>query len=66
MELILTGDVITGEELQRFGLVSQSFPEPDVLPKAMSLAHRIAAHSAPVIQIARQTILNGISPSLRS
>jgi enoyl-CoA hydratase/carnithine racemase len=58
MELILTGNTISGEELQRFGLVSKAMPKGDVLLEALALARNIASKSAPVVQIARQSILN--------
>ena len=61
MELILTGDTISGTELQALGLVNKIFPKSEVVSAAVSLAERIAASSAPVVKAAKQGILLGKS-----
>ncbi|KAI0971830.1 enoyl-CoA hydratase/isomerase [Xylaria arbuscula] len=58
MELILSRQTISGEELAQRGLVSRSFkPDEDVVLEAMKLATRIAAYSRPVVNMAKQAIL---------
>ena len=45
---LMTGEMITGEEAERIGLVSKALPRDDVLPEAM----RVAAHLATGPQLA--------------
>ncbi|KAI1823093.1 enoyl-CoA hydratase/isomerase [Xylaria intraflava] len=58
MELILSRQTITGGELAQRGLVSRALKsDEDVLLEATALAVRIAAHSQPVVRMAKQAIL---------
>ncbi|KAK0624099.1 enoyl-CoA hydratase/isomerase [Immersiella caudata] len=57
MELILTGDTISGAELERFGIVNKSFPSGQVVVEAMSLATRIAKMSGPVVKLGKRAVL---------
>lgn len=59
MELILTGDLTTGAEFERLGLVNKVFPKGQVEDEAIKLARRITALSAPVVASARQAVLTG-------
>jgi enoyl-CoA hydratase/carnithine racemase len=59
MEMILTSSTVDGNELCRLGVVAKTFGESDVLAGAMACAHKIAAQSAPVVELAKQAILNG-------
>jgi enoyl-CoA hydratase/carnithine racemase len=43
-ELMLTGDLIDAKEAERIGLVSQTVPHADLMPKALGMAKRIAAN----------------------
>ncbi|RDW73352.1 hypothetical protein BP6252_07259 [Coleophoma cylindrospora] len=58
MDMILNSLTITGEELRHYGLVAQTFPTDALLPAAMAAAQKIAARSSPVVQLAKQAILN--------
>ena len=49
-ELLLTGDVIDAETAQRWGLVSRVVPHEDLLPTAMTLAHKIASRPPLAVQ----------------
>ncbi|MFV0280400.1 MAG: enoyl-CoA hydratase/isomerase family protein [Rhodoblastus sp.] len=44
-ELLFTGDPIDAKEAARIGLVSEVLPHDDLMPRAMALAHRIAANA---------------------
>ncbi|KAI1437213.1 enoyl-CoA hydratase/isomerase [Xylaria sp. CBS 124048] len=58
MELILSRQTITGEELAQRGLVSRAFkPGQNVVLEAKNLAARIAAYSQPVVHMAKEAIL---------
>ncbi|KAI1180313.1 enoyl-CoA hydratase/isomerase [Nemania sp. FL0916] len=58
MELILQRQTISGEELERRGLVNRTFkPDEDVVLEARNLAARIAAYSQPVVRLAKQAVL---------
>ncbi|KAM7189913.1 ClpP/crotonase-like domain containing protein [Naviculisporaceae sp. PSN 640] len=57
MELILTGDSITGKELYASGVVNRALPRQDVFAHATKLAERIGSMSGPVTRIAKQAVL---------
>ncbi|KAI8634876.1 enoyl-CoA hydratase/isomerase [Xylariaceae sp. FL1651] len=58
MELILSRQIIKGEELARHGLVNRVFhSNEDVVLEAKKLAARIAGYSKPVISMAKQAVL---------
>jgi enoyl-CoA hydratase len=61
MELVLTGDTVSGTEFQALGLVNKVFPASETVPAAIALAERIAANSAPVTKLAKQAVLTGES-----
>jgi len=42
-EFLLTGDLITGEEAERIGLVSKAVPTDEVYPTALSIAQKLAS-----------------------
>ncbi|KAI0392584.1 enoyl-CoA hydratase/isomerase [Xylariaceae sp. FL0594] len=59
MELILSRQTISGQELAQRGLVNRAFSsEQDVVLEAKSLAARIASYSQPVIRMAKQAVLS--------
>jgi enoyl-CoA hydratase/carnithine racemase len=47
-ELLLTGRMFTGADAARWGLATEAVPAPEVLPRALAVAHEIATHVAPV------------------
>ncbi|MBW2268332.1 MAG: enoyl-CoA hydratase/isomerase family protein [Deltaproteobacteria bacterium] len=47
-ELLLTGQMFSGEEIERFGVASQVLPAAEVLPTARALATDVATHAAPL------------------
>ncbi|KAI0535236.1 enoyl-CoA hydratase/isomerase [Xylaria digitata] len=58
MELILSRQLISGQELAQRGLVSRAFKlDEDVVLEAKKLADRIAAYSRPVVRMAKQAVL---------
>ena len=55
---LMTAEFIDGKEADRIGLVSMALPQDEVLPKAMAIAHNLAAGSQPAIRGTKST-LNG-------
>ncbi|KAJ4350105.1 uncharacterized protein N0V89_008726 [Didymosphaeria variabile] len=57
MEFILTGEPLTAQEMERYGIVNRVVPiGQDVVDEAMRIATRIATCSAPAIGLAKQAI----------
>lgn len=61
MDMILTSSTLTGAELENLGLIARTCSGEELLPAAMATAHQIASRSSPVVQLAKQSILNGRS-----
>lgn len=58
-ELILTGDPISAQEAEAFGLLSQVVPPDDLLRQAQGLARKIASKSRVALRAALQAIRQG-------
>jgi len=56
MEWVLTGDQYSAEEAERAGLVSRVVPGDKLMEEAMKLANKIAAHSKPIVALAKLAI----------
>lgn len=48
LELLLTGNIISGADAERYGLVSRAVPRDEVVPAAMALAVDIATNTSPL------------------
>jgi enoyl-CoA hydratase len=48
--LLMTGEILTAAEAERFGLVTRVLPPDEVLPSAMAMAQRLAALSPQAVQ----------------
>ncbi|MET7896566.1 crotonase/enoyl-CoA hydratase family protein [Streptomyces mirabilis] len=59
MEILLTGDPIDSHRAERWGLVNAVVPQPEVLPRALALAARMAAN-APLAVQATKRIAGGV------
>ncbi|CZR58230.1 related to enoyl-CoA hydratase precursor, mitochondrial [Phialocephala subalpina] len=58
MDMILTSSTMSGKELERLGLVARAFPLDKLYTSTIDAAHKIASKSVPVVQLAKQAILN--------
>ncbi|CZT07548.1 related to enoyl-CoA hydratase precursor, mitochondrial [Rhynchosporium agropyri] len=58
MHMILTSSTITGKQLEQLGLVAQAFPPNELYGATVAAARKIASRSMPVIQLAKQAVLN--------
>ncbi|TFY97406.1 enoyl-CoA hydratase/isomerase family protein [Ramlibacter rhizophilus] len=56
MELMLTGDPITAARAQSMGLVNEVLPGPEVLPRALDIARRIARNGPLAVQQLKRTV----------
>src|SRR3989440_10701804 len=65
LEIILTGEAVTAERALELGLVTRLVPEAKLDQTVNELVARIAAHSGPVLAMAKKAILGGMGLSLR-
>jgi enoyl-CoA hydratase len=56
MELVLTGDPITGDDAVRMGLANRAFPADDLDANVVEIAQRIAGVPAELLQINKRSV----------
>lgn len=56
MDMILTGRAMSAEEARAHGLVSRVVPAGEHLTEALAIAHRLAASSPIILQIAKEAV----------
>ena len=64
MEIILTGEMISAEEAQQWGLVAKVVPNGRVLDEAKILATKIASKPPLAIQLAKESILKSFDMTI--
>lgn len=64
LELILTGDRITGAEAASIGLVNKAVPGTEVMKTAVGLAKKIVSYGRPAIAAAVQAVNEGMQVGL--
>jgi enoyl-CoA hydratase len=60
MEMLLTGDYVSSEFAERWGLVNRIVESADVLPTALQLAERIAANAPISVRRMKETAVKGL------
>ncbi|MCO7218550.1 enoyl-CoA hydratase/isomerase family protein [Klenkia sp. PcliD-1-E] len=55
---LLTGEMLTGAEAERMGLVTKSLPKGEVLTEAMRVAQTLATGSQPAIRLTKRALNN--------
>jgi enoyl-CoA hydratase len=60
LEMLLTGEYVTSEDAERWGLVNRIVGPDDVLPAAMALAERIAANAPISVRRMKETAVKGL------
>lgn len=63
--MMLTGDRVDGAELYRLGIVEACVPAAELMPQAVAMAHRIAAHSPVATRLAKHSLNTIETMSLR-
>jgi enoyl-CoA hydratase len=56
MELVLTGDPITGDDAVRMGLANRAFPADELDARVVAIAERIAGVPAELLQINKRSV----------
>ncbi len=64
LELILSGNFLSGAQAERYGLVNRAVPRGTVVEEAMKLAGTIAAKSRIAVQAALRSVLEGMAMDL--
>ena len=64
MELVLTGDMVTAAEAERFGLVNRVFPVELFLEEAKKVARKIAAKPVLAVSAAKEAVLKSANTAL--
>lgn len=59
MRYLLTGDTMNAATALNHGLVSEIYPDPEVLPKALIMAERIARRAPLAVRQIKESVLSG-------
>jgi enoyl-CoA hydratase len=60
LELLLTGEYVTSEDAQQWGLINRLVPAEDVLRTALELAAKIAANAPISVRRMKETAVKGL------
>jgi enoyl-CoA hydratase len=60
LEMLLTGEYVTSEDAERWGLVNRVVPTDEVLPAALALAEKIAANAPLSVRRMKETAVKGV------
>jgi len=63
-ELLFTGDIISAQEAERIGLVSQVAPAAELLETAMAMAHKIAANPPIALRYMKEGLRRSVHGSM--
>jgi enoyl-CoA hydratase len=64
MELVLTGDIISAADAERFGLVNRVFPVELFLEEAKNVARKIATKPVLAVRAAKEAVLKSANAAL--
>ncbi len=65
-ELVLTAEIVTADEAQRFGLVGRVVEDAELLSEARALASRLAAKAPQALGLAKRVIQSCVSADLHT
>ena len=60
LEMLLTGEYVTSEDAERWGLVNRVVPADEVLTSALALAEKIAANAPLSVRRMKETAVKGV------
>jgi enoyl-CoA hydratase len=60
LEMLLTGEYVTSEDAERWGLINRLVDADDVLPTALGLAERIATNAPISVRRMKETAVKGL------
>ncbi|MGE4540672.1 MAG: short-chain-enoyl-CoA hydratase [Bacteroidales bacterium] len=66
LELMFTGKIINAEEAHSIGLVNDVYQPEELMPKAMEMAHLIAAQAQIAVRISKQCIRKGMQTDINT
>jgi enoyl-CoA hydratase len=61
-ELLFTGQILVGQELRDWGLVSRVVPHDELLPTALEVADRIASNPPLAVQALKSGLRRALDP----
>lgn len=64
MQMVLTGDMITAQQANDWGLVSSVHPPDQLVGEAIKLGERIATHSKVIVGVCKESVNNSFEMSL--
>jgi len=64
MEMVLSGNPITAQEAEKWGLVSRVFPADQVVNEAIKLGERISEHSPLIVRLAKDSVSSSFETPL--
>jgi enoyl-CoA hydratase/carnithine racemase len=65
-ELVLTGEIVTADEAQRYGLVGRVVEDAELVGEARALASRLAAKAPQALGLAKRVIQSCVSADLHT
>ncbi len=66
MQLMLTGEPVDAGSALRLGLINAVLPAAEVLPRAVAIAHRIAANGPVAVQRLKRTVREASGATLEA
>lgn len=64
MEMVLTGAMVSAQEMAEQGLVNHIFPTSELLPEALKLARKVATQAPIAARLAKESVLAAFETSL--
>lgn len=56
LEMMLTGDAVSADQAERWGLVNRVVPPEQLMPEALELAHRLASGPSVTIELTKRLV----------
>jgi len=66
MQLLMTGEPVTAEKAERWGIVNEVFPADRLLPETLRVAETVAAAGRHAVLMSKQVIRHGAQVDLRT